>query len=567
MFSKQTLEQTGKLKEQWGGIVAERYGGQDFSSATYSGIPLKPVYTPADIAHLDYERDIGVPGIYPYTRDNYAIHYQFQPWINQQVHGYGLPEHTRERMDMLAQTGMMGYFGGRSYNLVWDVASGIGCDPDDPEAKGYIGVGGVSCVTEDDFDRMFHDIDLTKNSIVFIKLDAIPVLAHYIVYAESQGFPRNKLRGNTMGWEFAGWWSVPNMWSPRDGLKMGTEVIHFCCREMPNWNHTNVVGMCMAETGANAIQQMAFSIGTAITVADECVKAGIEPDAFMPGIGFQISQRNDFFEYIAMFRAWRKMWATIAKERYGCRRPASMHLRVHTHTSTSELTAQQPLVNIVRTTLHALGAMLSGTTAMELPGYDEVLGLPTEEAATLALRTQQVLYHETNIPNVSDPLAGSYFVEWLTKRIEGEGWKLLKQIDEMGGFLKALESGWIASQLRKGAKEWRDKINSGEKVVVGWNKYVVPEEKEMPVFAIDPEVERVAVARISRYKAERDQGKTRAALEHVKAAARRARQGEYGYLMPAAIEAAKAKATMGEITKALREVFDWGARYQTLNAY
>lgn len=231
------------------------------------------------------------------------------------------------------------------------------------------------------------------------------------------------------------------------------------------------------------------------------------------------------------------------------------------------MTAQQPLVNIVRTTLHALGAMLSGTTAMQLPAYDEALGIPTEEAATVALRTQQVLFHETNVGAVTDPLAGSYFVEWLTKRMEREAWNILTQIDGMGGFVEALQSGWIVSQCRKSANEWRDKVNSGEIVIVGWNKYVVPEDRTIPTFKIDPNVERIAIERMKKYKAQRDQEKTRIALEMVKEAARRTKRGDYGYLMPAAIDAAKAKATMGEIKKALTEVFEWGQQYQPLIRY
>lgn len=561
MFSREVLEDAKKIERGWQDICEKRYQGRDFSSTTSSGIPIKPVYTPLDIEHIDFARDIGMPGVYPYMRDNYAIHYQFQPWINQQTHGYGLPEHTRERMDLLAEAGMKGYFGGRSYNLVWDLPSNLGVDPDEPEAKGYHGKDGVSCVTDEDFERMLHDLDLTKSNIVLINVDTIPVFAHFIAYADKKGFPREKLLGNTMNWQFTGWWSAGMLWEPEGGLKMATDLIKFCCKEMPNWNHTNLECHAISEMGANAVQQMAFGIATAMAVADSCVKAGIDPDQFMPGMGFQIAQCNDFFEYICMFRAWRRLWARIANEKYGCQKPSSMHLRVHTHTSCSELTKQQPLVNMIRTTMHALGAVLSGTTAMELPGYDEPISIPTEESAILSLRTQQVILEETGITKVTDPLSGSYYVEWLTNRIEEEGRKILGQIDEMGGFMEALKSGWLVSQCRENAIKWRQQVDSGERIVVGWNKYAVPDEEKVKPFRVDPELARVAVERITKYKADRDQAKTDAALNALVAAAERLDKGEYGVLMPAAIEAAKAHATAGEISKAIKKVFKWGPQF------
>jgi methylmalonyl-CoA mutase N-terminal domain/subunit len=515
-----------------------------------------------DIEHINYGQEIGMPGIYPYMRDNYAIHYQFQPWVNQQTHGYGLPEHTRERMDLLANAGMKGYFGGRAYNLVWDLPSYSGVDPNEPEAMGYVGKDGVSCVTDEDFERMLHDLDLTKTNVVLINSDTIPILAHFIAYSDQKGVPRNKLRGNSMNWQFTAWWLPSMLWEPEGGLKLATDLIHFTCREMPDWNHTNFECHAISEMGANAVQQMAFGIATAMAVANSCVKAGIDPDAFMPGMGFQIANCNDFFEYICMFRAWRGLWARIVHEKYGCKKASSMHLRVHSHTSCYELTKQQPLVNLIRTTLHALGAVLSGTTAMELPGYDEPIGIPTEEAAILSLRTQQILLEESGITKVTDPLAGSYYVESLTHTIEEEGKKILQRIEDMGGFMKALKSGWLVSQCRENAVRWRRDVESGKRVVVGWNKYSA-EEGEIRPFRVDPEVARIAIERIKEYKAKRDQGKTDTALSNLVTAAERLDKGEYGVLMPAAIEAAKAKATCGEISKALKKVFQWGPQFSS----
>jgi methylmalonyl-CoA mutase N-terminal domain/subunit len=561
MIDEKTLKESEKLNEEYREALEKRYKGQDFSSTTSSGIPIKAVYTPQDIKGLDYEKDIGMPGIFPYMRSNYPIHYQFQPWINQPVHGYGLPEHTRERMDALAGAGMEGHFGGRSYNIVCDIPTHFGVDPDEPDARGYIGKDGVNCPTDEDFGRMLHDIDLSKNNIVLINRDTLPYLAHFITYAESQGYKPSQLRGNTMNWQFGSWYSPNQLWESEGGLKLATEVIWYCCKEMPKWNHTNLQGQGMSETGANAVQQMSYAIATGQAVADSCKAAGLDPDDFMPGFGFQIAQCNDFFEYICMFRAWRKLWATIAKERYGCKKPSSMMLRTHSHTSCHELVRQQPLVNVIRSSFHALGAVLSGTTAMEVPAYDEPIGLPTEEAAVLALRIQQVIRHETGVTKVSDPLAGSYYVEWLTKKMEQEARKILKEIEDEGGFVKAHKKGMFMTTMRKNAAEWRKAVDRGEKVIVGWNKYAVNEEDDLRAFRSDPDVERIAIERIKEYKSKRDQAKTDAALNALVVAAERLDKGEYGYVMPACIEAAKAKATVAEISKTLRKVFKWGPEF------
>jgi len=567
MFDDKTLEQARKLEEEWQKTVAERYQGKDFSSTTDSGIPIKPVYMPTDIQNIDFASNIGAPGIYPYMRSNYALHYQFQPWVNQQTHGYGLPEHTRERMDALADAGMKGYFGGRSYNLVWDIPSYFGVDPDEDEADGYQGKDGVCCVTDEDFARMLHDMDLTKTNIVLINGDTLPIFAHFIAYAESQGFPRNKIRGNTMNWEFTAWYAPNFLWETEDALKLATDLIHFCCKEMPQWNHTNLEGHAMSESGANAVEQMAFCMSCAMAVADSCIKAELSPDEFMTGMGFQIAQTNDFFESICMFRAWRRIWASICRDKYGCKRTSAMHLRTHTHTSCYQLIKQQPLVNMVRTAYHAMGAVLSGTTGMELPGYDEPIGIPDEEAAILSLRTQQVLLHETGVTRVSDPLAGSYYVEWLTNRMEEEGRKLLKEIDDAGGFVKAHKSGLMMSRCRRNAAKWRKEIDDGEKVVVGWNKYVMPEKEKVQPFRSDPNVARIAGERIKKYRAERDQTKTDAALNALVAATEKLNKGEYGQVMPACIEAARAKATAGEISKTMRKVLRWGPQYNIAQLY
>jgi methylmalonyl-CoA mutase N-terminal domain/subunit len=565
MFDEKTLAKAKELQEEYDRAVASY--GRDFSSRTSSGIPVKPVYTPLDIKDLDYERDIGMPGRFPYMRSNYPIHYQFQPWVNQPVHGYGLPEHTRERMEALTKAGMEGYFGGRSYNLVWDYPGYFGIDPDEPDAEGYIGKDGVSCNTDEDMARMLDGVDLAKNNIVLINGDTLPMFAIYIAYAESRGYKRADLRGNTMNWVFTAWYAPNFLWETEDALLLATDNIYFCVNEMPRWNHTNIQGHAISETGADAVHQMAFCLATAMAVADSCKAAGLDPDKFMTGIGFQVAQCNDFFEYICMMRAWRKLWAKIARERYGCTNPSAMHFRTHTNTSCFELIKQQPLNNIIRSAYHALGAVLSGTTAMQVPAYDEPIGIPTEESAILTLRTQQIILHETGVTRVTDPLAGSYYVEWLTKRLEEEAVKVLQKVEDAGGFVKAHKNGMFAKVLREGCDRWREDIEAGRKIVVGWNKYTTEEKLKIKAFRPDPEVARISIERIREYKAKRDQAQTDAALERVVKACERLKRGEWGHVMPACIEAAKAKATAGEISKALRKVMRWGTNYNVMLQY
>ena len=562
MFDEKTLAAAKKLEEQWKQTIAKIYEGRDFTAKTSSGVPLKPVYTPLDLEEIDFEKDIGMVGSYPYMRSNYPIHYQFQPWVNQPVHGYGLPEHTKERMDALTKAGMEAYFGARAYNLVWDYPGYFGIDPDEPDAEGYIGKDGMTCNTDEDFARMLEGIDISKNNIVLINGDTLPIFAVYIAYAENmRSVPRANLRGNTMNWVFTAWYGPNFMWETEDALKLATDNIYFCVKEIPRWNHTNVQGHAINETGADAIHQAAYCLATGIAVAESCKAAGLNPDDFMTGIGFQIAQGNDFFEYICMFRAWRKIWAQIARERFGCTKPAAMHLRTHTNTSCYELVKQQPLNNIIRSAYHALGAALSGTTAMQIPAYDEPIGLPTEESSILTLRIQQILAYETGITKVGDPLAGSYYVEWLTHKMEQEGRKILKEIEDAGGFVKAHKNGMVMKVCREGSMRWRDDVDSGKRIVVGWNKYTMPEILKIKAFRPDPEVARIAIERIKDYKKRRDQAKTDAALNGVVKACEGLKKGEYGHVMPACVEAAKAKATAGEISKALRKVMRWGHEY------
>jgi len=386
-------------------------------------------------------------------------------------------------------------------------------------------------------------------------------LPMYVVYAESRGFPRQALGGNSMNWLYKAPLVDYAMFPPRSAFKLMAELIHFCTKNMPRWNTTNLCGYFTEEAGGTAIQELAFTLAAGIAITEECIKVGLNPDDFLPRFGFQFAFGNDLFEEIAKLRALRRMWANINKERFGCKNPRSLQARMHVHTSGASLTAQQPLVNVIRATIQTLGAVLAGTNALHTSAYDEALSLPTEEAATLALRTQQVVLHETFVPNVSDPLAGSYYLEWLTAKLEEEAFKVIEQIDRMGGYPKAWETGWIKSQLAKSAYRWREGVDSGERVVVGLNKYAGEEELETPVFKVDPRVEEIAIERVRAYRETRDNARTKAALGRLRQVAKEVDAGwpkAGGRLVPELVETAKAQATLGEMMGVLKEVFGWG---------
>ncbi|PIP06020.1 MAG: methylmalonyl-CoA mutase [Syntrophobacterales bacterium CG_4_8_14_3_um_filter_49_14] len=558
MFKKEFLEEEDKLRAEWKESYDKLYKGKEFQAATDSGIQVKSVYTARDLEEVGFKPEM--PGGYPYTRGIYPVQYQFTPWFNNLVLGYGLPEQTRERMDLLKEMGARGYFGKDAYNLVFDLVAKAGYDPDDPEVKGRVGHAGCHFATQDDFDYLFHDIDLTKVSVVHNICRATLVqIALYVAYLEKRGIPITKVYGNSMNWL----WSfafVGNVAFPsKSAFKLMAEFIKFCCRNMPQWNHTNIVSYYVEESGGNAIQEAGFAIAAGIAITEECIKTGLEPDEFLPRVGFQIAQAADFFEEIAKVRAMRRVWAKVNRERFGCKNPRSLHLRMHSQTSGVTLTAQQPLNNVVRTTLETLGAVLSGTNSIQTNSYLEALSTPTEESHILALRTQQIILHETNIPNVSDPLAGSYYVEWLTSKMEEEIFRVIEQIDKMGGFVKCWESGWFKEEITKSAYEWREKIDRGEKIIVGLNKYVTEKEQKVPVFKY-PEIEEEALRRLKEYKEKRDNEKLKGALQRLREIAVLVNETwpeHSGELMPAVIEAAKAEATLGELQGILREVFGW----------
>jgi methylmalonyl-CoA mutase N-terminal domain/subunit len=541
--------------------IAARFGEQE-PRTTHSGIPLKPAYFAHDVpAGTDAE----APGSYPFTRGNLAAQYQFMTWANQPVIGFGLPEQTRERMDALAEQGMVGYFGQRFYNLVYDLVSHEGLDPDDPAARGRIGQCGMAVYSVRDMERLFAGLDPTKMNVVHITYyQVIPALAQYIAYAEKLGIAPGDLRGNSMNWYHQSAYVGMSAFPPAMGHKLAVELISYCSQHMPRWNTTNLFAYGVEEAGGTAVQEVGLMLAYGIDLVRACMEAGLEPDTFLPRFGFQIAQANDFFEEIAKVRAMRKLWATTMHERFGAQDPRSMHVRIHTHTSGAVLTAQQPTVNLIRATLHTLGAALAGTQAMEVSAYDEALAIPTEEAATLALRTQQVIQEETNITAVSDPLAGSYFVEALTDAVAKEALELVEKIEELGGYTAAQETDWIRSEVEDSARRWREDVDAGRRRVVGLNCYEAAEAAPPPTFQVDPAAEEIAVQRIEELRATRDAGRFEDAIGRFREAAEEfaaCKTSELGdnRLMEAAIDAARAEASTGEMMAVLKGALGWRA--------
>ena len=569
MPAQETPEQAEAQWQAGYDRIGKRFGDQAPAQATrpqsHSGLPIKNAYFPQDVPAGPPE----APGAFPYTRGNLAAQYQFMNWANQPVIGYGLPEHTRSRMDLLAEQGMVGYFGSRFYNLVYDLVSHEGLDPDHPAARGRIGQCGMAVYSAQDMATLFDGLDLRKMNVVHITYyQVVAAFAQYIAYAERQGVPPAELSGNTMNWYHQSAYVGMSAFPPEQGLKLAVELISYCTKHMPRWNTTNFFGYGVEEAGGTAVQEIGLMLAFGIELVRACEAAGLAADDVLPRFGFQFAQANDFFEEVCKIRAMRRIWATTMAERFGVTNPRSMHVRIHTHTSGAVLTAQQPMVNLIRTTLHAFGAALAGTQAMEVSAYDEALAIPTEEAATLALRVQQVIQEETNVTAVTDPLAGSYYVEALTDQLATAALALVADIEAQGGYVQAQRSGWIRSVVEDSAERWREQVDSGERKIVGLNCYVAGEEAEPQLFTVDPEVERIAVERIKQLRVSRDAAAFDRAMAALELAAKEfadAAIGQLGQdaLILAAIDAARADATTGEIMGVLKHHLGWGAPHES----
>ncbi|MBI4510577.1 MAG: methylmalonyl-CoA mutase family protein [Deltaproteobacteria bacterium] len=516
---------------------------------TMSGVPLRNAYGPNDLAGRGwaYEERLGHPGQYPFTRGVHETMYRGKLWTMRMFAGFGTPSDTNRRFHFLLEQGQTGL------STAFDMPTLMGYDPDHARSLGEVGREGVSVASLDDMERLFSNIPLDRvTTSMTINAPASVVLAFYIAAAEKQGVPPAKLRGtlqNDMLKEFIAQkeWICP----VRPSMRIIRDMLVYCTKEMPGWNTISISGYHIREAGATGVQELAFTLADGIGYVQLGIDAGLDVDDFAPRLSFFFDVHNDFFEEIAKFRAARRIWAKIMRDRFGAKNPRSWLLRTHAQTAGVSLMAQQPLNNIVRTTMQALAAVLGGTQSLHTNSFDETFALPTEKAVTIALRTQQILAEESGIAQVADPLGGSYFIESLTDKVEEEAWRYIDKIDRMGGVVRAIEEGYPQREIAQSAYEFQRKVDSGERTVVGVNKYAVDEGETIPMLKIDMGPEKEQVERIRSFRAARDPSRARLALDRVREAAR----DDKANLMIPIIEAVKDHVTLGEICQVYREVF------------
>jgi methylmalonyl-CoA mutase N-terminal domain/subunit len=497
-----------------------------------------------------------MPSVYPFTRGLYPDGYALTPWAQQMVFGYGTAEETRKKMEQMVAEGMEGYFGQNIFNVVYDIPAMYGIDADSPEAAGNIGQCGVHMSTGDDYTELIRDWELEKTNFSLITGEnCLPALAMIVAAAERRGGTAASLRGNSMNWyPRVAVQDIPS-WEPKWGYALMVDLIRWASVNAPAWNTTNIFMYGLSEAGATPVQELAYGLSWGKSIIDAGLAAGLDPDAFIGRLGFQIGCTVSLFEEVAKFRAHRRMWARLCRNA-GCQKPSSMHARVHVHTSGYVLTAQQLLNNNARITLQALAAVLGGVQSIHTCSYDEAVGIPTEESHRTALRTQQILMWESGARQVADPLGGSYFVEKLTDDMEAAAWEIFDDLEARGGYMHGIESGEIKRAIDNSSYELKQRINSGAQPVVGVNKYVSDVPQNYEAFRIDHEIEEKARARLRDYRARRDEAAATAAIEAIGAACEALKDGT-GSLMPALIEAARQGVTNGEMMIPMRQAFGW----------
>ncbi|MGA6985726.1 MAG: methylmalonyl-CoA mutase family protein [Terriglobales bacterium] len=515
---------------------------------TSSHIPVRPLYTPADLAALDYDRDVGYPGEFPYTRGVQATMYRGRLWTMRQYAGMGDAEESNKRYKYLLANGTTGL------SVAFDLPTQIGLDSDNPLAMGEVGKVGVAIDSIEDMQRLFDGIDLTAISTsMTINATASILLALYVAVARRQGRDIRKLSGTVQNdvlkeYIARGTYIYP----PQQAMRIITDLFAWTNENVPEWNTISISGYHMREAGSTAVQEVAFTLGNGIAYVEAAIRAGLDIDKFAPRLSFFFNAHNNFLEEVAKFRAARRMWAKIMRDRFKAKNPKSWMLRFHAQTAGSTLTAQQPENNIVRTAIQAMAAVLGGTQSLHTNSYDEALALPTEAAARIALRTQQVIAFESGAPQTVDPLAGSYYVESLTSEIEKRADDYLKKIEAMGGMLKAIERGYVQHEIQNAAYEYQQAVDRQQAVVVGVNRFQVEseDEKPVPILRIDPAQEPKQVERLRALRAKRNRETWQAAIRAVEDTAR---SGEN--LMPRILAAVEANATVGEISDAMRKVY------------
>ncbi|MBI3950672.1 MAG: methylmalonyl-CoA mutase [Acidobacteria bacterium] len=513
---------------------------------TPSHIELKPVYRADDLAEFDLNKQLGEPGQFPFTRGIHPTMYRQRFWTMRQYAGFATARESNRRYKYLLEQGQMGL------SVAFDLPTQMGMDSDHLLAQGEVGKVGVAIDSLRDMEILLDGIPLDKvSSSMTINATAAILLALYLAVARKQGVPFDQVSGTVQNdilkeYIARGTYIYP----PGPSLRLVTDVFAFCQDHVPKWNTISISGYHIREAGSTAVQELAFTLANGITYVQAAISAGLSVDDCAPRLSFFFNAHNNFLEEVAKFRAARRLWAHIMKDRFKAQDPRSMMVRFHTQTAGSTLTAQQPEVNVVRVTLQALAAVFGGTQSLHCNARDEALGLPTEEAARLALRTQQVIAYESGVADTIDPLAGSYVIESLTNEIEQRAKDYLSKIDAMGGMLRAIEIGWVQGEIERAAYEYQQALEHGDEIVVGVNKFVLQQQTPIEVLHIDPDIERAQVASLKQLKAERDHRAVEEALQALQAAARTSEN-----LMPFILRAVEVYATVGEISDRLREIF------------
>ncbi len=524
--------------------------GELFS--TISGLDNEPLYTP-DGGEIDYERDLGYPGVYPFTRGVYPSMYRGKLWTMRQFAGFGTAEETNERFRYLLEHGQTGL------STAFDMPTLMGYDSDHHRSVGEVGREGVAIDSLDDMETLFAGIPLDEVSTsMTINSPAAMLLAFYLCVGEEQGVPRAKLRG-TIQTDILKEYIAQKEWifPPEPSMRLVIDMIEFCAQEMPLWHPISISGYHIREAGSTAAQELAFTLADGFAYVEAALERGLGVDDFAPRLSFFFNAHLDFFEEIAKYRAARRIWAHELKERYGAKNPRSWLMRFHTQTAGVSLTAQQPEVNIVRTALEAMAAVLGGTQSLHTNSFDEALALPTENAVRLALRTQQVIAHETGVVNTIDPLGGSYYVEELTNRLEAESYDYFDRIRKLGGVIPAIKENFFQREIAEASFRYQHEIEQRQRIIVGVNRYEQEDEEPLEILKIDPTLEGKQIARVEALRGRRDSAAVESALTRLKEDAAH----ENRNLMPQIVDASKAYVTMGEMCDALRDV--WGVWRET----
>jgi len=546
---RESLNATRAWREELYDAQPERQGEL---LSTMSGLEVDPLYTP-DNVQIDHDRDLGYPGVYPYTRGVYPSMYRGKLWTMRQFAGFGTAEETNERFRYLLDHGQTGL------STAFDMPTLMGYDSDHARSLGEVGREGVAIDSLADMETLFDGIPLGEVSTsMTINSPAAMLLAFYVCVGEKQGVPRERLRG-TIQTDILKEYIAQKEWifPPEPSMRLVVDMIEFCAQEMPLWHPVSISGYHIREAGSTAAQELAFTLADGFAYVEACIERGLDVDDFAPRLSFFFNAHIDFFEEIAKYRAARRIWAKELRERYGAKNPRSWLMRFHTQTAGVSLTAQQPEVNIVRTAIEALAAVLGGTQSLHTNSYDEALALPTEEAVRIALRTQQVIAHETGVTNTIDPLGGSYFVEELTNRLEAEAHDYFDRIRKLGGVVPAIKENFFQREIAEASFRYQAEVEAGKRVIVGVNRYQLEDEPGPEILKIDAALERKQTERVGVTRTRRDQAAADVELARLEEAAAR----DDVNLMPIIVDAARAYVTMGEMCDALREV--WGVWRET----